>query len=117
MGKVSGKLIFAVLQGDDYSETVYALNQNGIELTVLNSTGGFLKKRSVTVMIGVESDKLDLVLEILKKNAGRRVETVYHGVTPLGTGGINPMASAVPMKMECGGTVVFVLDMPQMEKF
>lgn len=44
MGIISGKLIFAVLQGDDYSETVYALNQNGIELTVLNSTGGFLKK-------------------------------------------------------------------------
>ena len=51
--KTGGKLIFAVLQGDDYSETVYALNQHGISVTMLNSTGGFLKKRSVTVMIGV----------------------------------------------------------------
>ena len=115
--KNGGKLIFAVLQSDDYSETVYALNQHGISVTMLNSTGGFLKKRSVTVMIGVENEKLDLVLGLLKKTAGRRIETVYHGVAPMSTGGINPMVSAVPMKAECGGTVVFVLDMLQMEKY
>ena len=112
-----GKLIFAVLQGDDYGDTVYALNQHGIELTVLNSTSGFLRKRSVTVMIGIESEKLELVLDVLKKNAGKRVETVYHGIAPVGAGGINPMAPAVPMKLQCGGTVVFVLDMPRMEHF
>ena len=42
------KLILTVLQGDDYDEVVDTLNQNGFFVTTLYSTGGFLKKRSVT---------------------------------------------------------------------
>ena len=41
------KMILAVLQGDDYELTVKALNKDGFFATVLSSTGGFLKKRSV----------------------------------------------------------------------
>jgi len=115
--KTCDKLIFAVLQGNDYSEVVYALNQHGIGVTMLNSTGGFLKKRSVTVMIGVEHDKLDTVLEVIKTTAGKRIETVYQGVTPMGHSEMNPMVSAVPMKRPCGGAVVFILDMLEMRKF
>ena len=111
------KMILAIFQDDQYDEVVSDLNAHGFYATILHSTGGFLKKRSVTVMIGVENEKLDLVLSLLKKTAGRRIETVYHGVAPMNTGGINPMVSAVPMKAQCGGTVVFVLDMLQMEKY
>ena len=58
------KLILAVLQGEDYDDTVYELNRNGFFATLLSSTGGFLKKRSVTLMIGVSADKADQVLAI-----------------------------------------------------
>ena len=53
--KTNYKLILAVLQGDDYHEVVYQLNQNGYYATLLHSSGGFLKKRSMTIMIGVEA--------------------------------------------------------------
>ena len=49
------KLILAVLQGDDYADTVDELNRGGFFATVLSSTGGFLKKKSMTLMIGVET--------------------------------------------------------------
>ena len=49
------KLVFAILQGDDYEQVVRELNKNGFYVTLLNSVGGFLKKRSVTIMIGVEA--------------------------------------------------------------
>ena len=50
--KTNYKLILAVLQGDDYHEVVSQLNQNGYYATLLHSSGGFLKKRSMTIMIG-----------------------------------------------------------------
>ncbi len=71
------KLILAVLQGEDYGDVVRQLNENGIFVTILHSTGGFLRKRSVTIMIGVEEAKLEQVLDLLKETAGRRTVTLY----------------------------------------
>lgn len=69
MEQHSGKLVLAILQGEDYEDTVYELNQNGFFVTMLSSTGGFLKKHSTTIMIGVEEPRLDEVLDILKRRA------------------------------------------------
>ena len=55
--KTKKKLVLAVIQGDDYADTVDDLNRNGFFATILSSTGGFLKKRSMTLMIGVERIK------------------------------------------------------------
>ena len=70
--KSKKKLLLAVIQGDDYPDTVDDLNRSGFFATVLSSTGGFLKKRSMTLMIGVESHPVQGVLDILKQCAGRR---------------------------------------------
>lgn len=77
----TNKLILAVLQGDDYSSTIKALNEAGFFVTLLSSTGGFLRKKSTTVMVGVEEDRKPQVLEILKRCAGKRKEMVYQTVT------------------------------------
>ena len=63
------KLVLAVLQGSDSDNTIRNLNEQGFMVTVLSSTGGFLKKKSTTVMIGVEEDRLDSALELLQKYA------------------------------------------------
>ena len=72
------KMLLAVIQGDDYPETVDDLNRNGFFATVLSSTGGFLKKRSVTLMIGVEEHRVPAVLDVLKQCAGRRTWTDWN---------------------------------------
>ena len=85
MEQHSGKLVLAILQGEDYEDTVYELNQNGFFVTMLSSTGGFLKKHSTTIMIGVEEPRLDEVLDILKRRAGQRKATVYQSFSiPMG---------------------------------
>ena len=38
MEQHSGKLVLAILQGEDYEDTVYELNQNGFFVTMLSST-------------------------------------------------------------------------------
>ena len=44
------KLIMAVVQEDDYDATVSQLNKNGFFVTMLSSTGGFWKKKNITIM-------------------------------------------------------------------
>ena len=41
------KMILAIFQDDQYDEVVSDLNAHGFYATILHSTGGFLKKRSV----------------------------------------------------------------------
>ena len=109
MQKSYDKLILAVLSGDDYPKIVKDLNEHGIYLTILNSTGGFLKKKSVTVMIGVEAEKLDEVLKILELHAGERMETMYP------TNGLE--LATFPMQVQKGGIIVFVLNIDRAEKY
>ena len=110
------KLVFAILQGDDYEQVVRELNKNGFYVTLLNSVGGFLKKRSVTIMIGLEEARLEDLLAILKEEAGERIETVYQ--TPAVTGGpMMVIPPTIPMDVNCGGVTIFVLDMDQMVRF
>ena len=88
------KLILAVLQGDDYADTVDELNRGGFFATVLSSTGGFLKKKSMTLMIGVEEARLQGALDILKQCAGQRRQTVYQHSAAIHQSGKMP---AVPL--------------------
>jgi len=110
------KLILAVIQGDDYADTVDELNRNGFFATVLSSTGGFLKKRSMTLMIGVEEQKVQAVLDILKQCAGRRQQMSYSDLS-MSTGGPNPTIPVMPVQMSVGGVVVFVLDLNDIQKY
>ena len=105
------KLVLAVLQGSDSDNTIRNLNERGFMVTVLSSTGGFLKKKSTTVMIGVEEDRL----EDLQKYAGHRKETVYQSVTmPHGEMSAVP---PVPMEVMAGGAAVFIVSLDDIRKF
>ena len=103
------KMILAVLQGDDYPEIVSDLNEHGIYLTMLNSSGGFLRKKSVTVMIGVEAAQLDTVLDILKTHAGSRMEMEY---VPSTSGPVG-----IPVQVKKGGIAVFIMNVERCEKY
>ena len=104
------KMIFAVLSGRDCAETVQDLNAHGFYATLLSTTGGFLRKKSVTLMIGLDAKRLDEALSILKCHAGERMETTF--LPTVSTGG-----SPVPVKVHAGGTTVFILNVEGFLKF
>lgn len=110
------KMLLAVIQGEDYADTVDDLNRSGFFATVLSSTGGFLKKRSVTLMIGVEAHRVEAALEILKRCAGRRQQMSYTNLS-MSSSGPAPSMPMIPVKMSVGGVVVFVLDLDDIQKF
>ena len=98
---VHNKLILAVVQEDDYDTTVSELNQNGFFVTMLSSTGGFWKKKNITIM---------------KQCAGKRKQTIYSNVTmPTGSQYAVAMPS-VPVNVELGGVTVFIMDLERLEK-
>jgi len=110
------KLLLAVIQSDDYMDTVDDLNRAGFFATILSSTGGFLKKRSMTLMIGVEEAKMQEALNILKQCAGRRKQTTYYNPS-MTTGGPHPTMPMLPVQMDIGGVVVFILDLDDIQKY
>lgn len=111
------KLVMAVLQESDYDATVEVLSSHQIFVTKLSSSGGFLKKKNVTVMIGVEAERLTEVLEILKTCAGRRQDTMYTVATSTNDIHCASTAQAIPIPVETGGVTVFVMDLNSLEKF
>ena len=101
--------------GGESDNTIRNLNERGFMVTVLSSTGGFLKKKSTTVMIGVEEDRLEEALDVLQKYAGHRKETVYQSVTmPHGEMSAVP---PVPMEVMAGGAAVFIVSLDDIRKF
>lgn len=107
------KMIIAILQNDDYHEVIDNLNEHGFYVTVLQSSGGFLKKSNATIMIGLNHEYLDEALDILKQY-GKRTEMEYTPATSTMGMPIPPIPmGAVSIPVNRGGVVVFVLDVAQ----
>lgn len=110
------KMIVAIIQNDDYHEVVEDLNEHGFYVTVLQSSGGFLKKPNATIMIGLNHEYLDEALQLLKRY-GKRTEMEYNAVPPT-MGAIHPLPIAsVTVPVNCGGIVLFILDVAQYERY
>lgn len=111
-------LLFLLMYGVGALRAGRVLNENGIFVTILHSTGGFLRKRSVTIMIGVEEAKLEQVLDLLKETAGRRTVTLYQNPGSMPPPhGLPPLFASTPMEVCQGGVAVFVLDLERLEKY
>jgi uncharacterized protein YaaQ len=114
------KMIIAVIDGHDSEDTVEALNKAGFYVTVLNTTGGFMRRKNATLLIGTQQSLVKTALNVIKEHAGHRSETVYTTASVSGGSGRMPvmgMMHAHPVERDVGGAAVFVLDLEQLEKF
>ena len=108
------KLILAIIQTADEADTVQSLNKEGFFVTKLSTTGGFLKAKNTTLLIGTDNAKVDAVIAILKKHAGHRMQ-----LSPVSGGDMrifNP-AGANMVEVPAGGCVVFIVDIDKAETF
>ena len=111
--KSCDKMIIAIIQGSDYRLAIDDLNEAGFFVTVLNSSGGFLRKQNVTIMMGLNHEDWPRAVEILKRH-GRRTE-MRCSPNASGAPGMTPMAPmAIPMV--CGGVVIFTLDVADYQR-
>ena len=104
-------------RAEDVDETVEELNKKKYWVTKLSTTGGFLKNKNVTLVIGTEDENVPGAIKILKECAGAR-QSVKYTMPSMSSGSMGPGAnSMIPIDMQVGGCTVFVLDVDQYEKF
>ncbi len=111
------KMVFAIISKSDEDITVTALNEAGFFATKLSSTGGFLKKTNTSIIIGTEDEKVQDVLDVIHKYAGRRVDEMPYVAPSMARGSNGVGTPYVTVPTNAGGATVFVLDVAHFEKF
>ena len=107
------KLIYAIVQNDDSKKLIRELTNRRISVTRISSTGGFLHNGNSTLMIGVEPDRLEETLDIIKEKSSTRKEYM---VVPSAVPGYIDKSPA-PVQVTMGGATVFVVDVEQFYKY
>lgn len=91
------KLVVAILHHDDAGPVLDALLQREFRSTRVDSSGGFLRKKNATLMIGVEESDVDEVISIVRSRTKARSEV--------------PADDAGRRKANMRQAVVFVIDL------
>ena len=105
------KLVFAIVNNEDGNLVMRELNKAGFSVTKMASTGGFLRAGNVTMLIGVEKEKVKDALAIIEEFSSRRTQPV-----PVNSTYIGDSLISVPVEVTVGGATVFVLDVEQFYK-
>jgi len=61
------KLLMIIVRDVDGAAVTQTLVENGYRITRMASTGGFLRRGNITLMTGVEDEKVHEVIELLRK--------------------------------------------------
>ena len=108
------KLVLSIINTEDSHKVACALTKNGFQVTKLSTTGGFLRAGNVTFLTGVENDKVQEVVKIIKEKSTKRRRTVPLPVT--NSGDCSGIFSTVPFDVNVGGAIVFVLNVEDFQK-
>ncbi len=107
------KLVFAIVQNEDSKRLIKLLIENNISVTRISSTGGFLHGGNSTLMMGLDDEKVELALEIIKSKSSTRKE--YMVIPSSMPGYID--SSPTPVQVTLGGATVFVVDVEAFHKY
>ena len=95
------KLVIAVVNHDDANLVTQYLAKSGFSSTKLPTTGGFLMAGNVTILVGVEDEKVEQVISIIHEHSHSRKQII---------------PASYPMGMQVGGATVFVVDVERFER-
>jgi uncharacterized protein YaaQ len=107
------KLVVSIVNGDDEHDLTDALKKGGFQSTKISTTGGFLRAGNVTILVGVEDDKLNKVIGLIRDNCHRRTQYV-NPLPPVMEPGELYMPN--PVEVEVGGATIFVLNVERAER-
>ena len=107
------KLVVAIVHSEDARALVDALLERQHRATRLQSSGGFLRQSNATIMVGVEDDKVDEVLDVVRQTCISRTQVV-NPMPPIMEPG--EFFMPYPLKVEVGGATVFVLPVERFER-
>lgn len=100
-------ILLVVLQAQDADLVTSSLKKTGVVAYELSSTGAFLGRKNVTLLIPVDSSKVELVLSELKRNCRQRIEYVSMPIEG------QPLPIPSPIPITVGGATIFILEIDQ----
>lgn len=106
------KLVIGIINSDDANDLLAEITKASFQATKLSTSGGFLKMGNVTVLVGVEDEKVDEVVEIFKSCCSRRTQMISTTPPYMGEG----FVSASPVQVTIGGATLFIIDVDKMIK-
>jgi uncharacterized protein YaaQ len=107
------KLVVAIVHNEDAGALVDALLEREFRATRLHSSGGFLKQSNATIVVGVEDDRTEDMLAIVRDNCTSRTQVVSP-MPPIMEPG--EFFMPYPLEVELGGATVFVLPVERFER-
>lgn len=100
------KLVIGIINSDDASDLLSEITKASLQATKLSTSGGFLRAGNVTVLVGVEDNRLDELIAIFEKCCSKRTQTVPTVPPFIGEG----FVSTAPVQITIGGATIFVID-------
>jgi uncharacterized protein YaaQ len=76
------KLLIAIVQNYDSNALLTALTGQGFRATRITSIGGFLRSGNTTVLMGVDDDRIDACIQIIRSTCRSRVEVKIDPESP-----------------------------------
>ena len=95
------KLITAIVNKEDSKNVCNELIKAKFYVTRLATTGGFLMAGNVTILIGVDEEKVQTVIDIIREHSHSRKQMI---------------PTAMPIEVTVGGATIFVTNVERFEK-
>lgn len=105
------EILIVIVQGQDADIAIDSLLDEGFGVTRLPSVGGFLGRKSATLMIGVDSKKSQDAIEVLDRTCRKRVAFI---AVPMEN---SPLPMPAPTPVTVGGASIFSLEVEHYEEF
>ena len=68
MGTALDRLVILTVSGTHFDSVVQDLARENFTFTVINTTGGIIQEPEVCLLIGLQSDRLQVLLELVRKD-------------------------------------------------
>jgi CPA1 family monovalent cation:H+ antiporter len=104
-------LMFVIIQEQDYENAASALNRLGFSVTHMPSTGGFLSRRNITLLIGVQEGREAAAVRTLQNSCRKRVEFLSQPWKNL------PLPLSAPISIPVGGATIFMFEVESYNEF
>ncbi len=105
------KLVLAIINRDDAGAVTQNLTKNGFSSTRLATTGGFLLSGNVTILVGVDEEKVQNVIDVIKEHSHSRKQLI-----PTTTEMSYGYYPSMPVEVTVGGATIFVVDIERFER-
>ena len=102
------KLVLAIISHDDANTVTQSLTKAGFSSTKLATTGGFLMAGNVTILVGVDEEKVQTVIDIIREHSHSRRQMIP-STTEMSYG----YYPSMPVEVVVGGATIFVVDIEQ----